>query len=223
PLADVHQLGLHVRPLPQRDFEGVGLLGRAVVLGDQPRLLGDKTPPPIAHAEDGHAVEDGEEKAEPDGQSRQRKSGAAPPSRFDRREVDSDHFDCSLSPDRRRPSPTATARAGAIAAASSAYADATSIRSKGRASSTGIPQLDARYSFRPGSCAQPPANTILPMRSDSAVEAKYSNVRWSSSDSSLEIASSGGTSVSHFTPTSLPSLPFSACCNEMLRRWAIAC
>src|SRR2546425_8484395 len=171
-LADVRELRLHVAARSQRGLERVGLLGRALVLRDEPRRVGDETPPRVADAEDRDDVEHGEEHAEPDGQGRQREAWTTAPARFDRREVDPDHFPCSLSPDRRRPSPTATARAGAIAAASSAYAGATSIRSKGRASSTGIPQLDARYSFRPGSCAQPPANTILPMRSDSAVEAK---------------------------------------------------
>src|SRR5262249_11624814 len=119
-LTDVNELRLDVGTLTQRGLEGVDLLRRAVVLRAEPRLVGDETPPRVPDAQDGDDIKDGEEQAEPDGQRRHREARAAASSCLDGREIDPDHFACSLSPACRRPRPTATARAGAIAVASSA-------------------------------------------------------------------------------------------------------
>src|SRR3989441_13287131 len=78
-LAAVRELRLHVAARSQRGLERVGLLGRAIVLCDEPRRLGDETPPRVADAEDRDDVEHGEEHAEPDGQGRQREAWTTAP------------------------------------------------------------------------------------------------------------------------------------------------
>src|SRR6266545_2820420 len=87
-------------------------------------------------------------------------------------EIDLDHVD--LSPGVRSPRPTATAKTGprSRSSASEIWLGSQSMASKGRASATGTPQDEARKSSMPASLAQPPDSTILPMRSDSAVDAK---------------------------------------------------
>src|SRR5262249_22634596 len=108
-LADVRELRLDVGALAERGLEGVDLLRGTVVPGDQARFYRAEAPPRVTDAEDADEIEDGEEQAEPDRQRRHREARAPASPRLDGREIDPDHFACSLSPARRKPSPTATA------------------------------------------------------------------------------------------------------------------
>src|SRR5207237_6165942 len=96
-ITNIRELRLDVGALAQQRLEGVDLLRRSIVLGDEPRLLGDQTPPGVADGEDRHDVNDGEEQAESDGQGGHREARedrTAPPQCFDRRMYYTTHIKC---------------------------------------------------------------------------------------------------------------------------------
>src|SRR5262249_15727355 len=116
-----------------------GFLGDA---GRQIRFAARDMPPPSAEPDGGDPGEDAEhhpELALGDGEAKCEVAALL----VRRSEVDPNHV--RSSPGRRSPRPTATASAAPPAATASAYGSSTRTRSNGRATSTGIPQFDARY------------------------------------------------------------------------------
>src|SRR2546430_16550048 len=138
-------LGLQLIDLTDRHLELLELLlAHGDLGGKSPPLVGEQQPVG-GDPDDRDHVDEAEEHAQVEARQAERGEAGeaeAPPPLCLGREIDPDHS--SLSPGRLSPSPTATASAGPAALTSSPYAGPTSTLANGRASTTGMPQFDAR-------------------------------------------------------------------------------